>query len=340
VQALRRTADGQPTFPVREAQAASGQSLELLTAKAAKMSRVPPPVVRQPEMKAFPLEERVELCRTLSAFVKDAFGGRRQSHTPGNRMILSRWAGATSTFDAVLMLAQASYGDQVMMLSRTLFEAMLDGYWISLNPVEAQRLAVLHYRQAQLLMPPAWNAHERLPGDPELPTLPEALAVQDQTRALFGDYGQRHWTLLDVWKRINAVDRAVPQDKPGELRARYQTANLTANLLLHGSGTAMNDRIGPDKVVWPGVINTTVIAGPTTTYLTEGLRHAYWSYARLCLLVANRYATEAVAAIQGMYAEAWPRLRTVSKPALKLAGRNGPCPCKSGLKVKDCHGKL
>jgi len=298
------------------------------------------PEFRPPQTKTFPIDHRVELCRRLHDYALEALGGAKDGDRPGEKMIVSNWARATGTFDSVLRLAADSYGDQVTMLSRSLFEVMLDCYWISIKPLEAQRLATLHHYHQQLLITPAWNEHELLPGDPELRVTAEALKARDETTRLFGAHGQKHWTTLDMWRRILAVDQAVPQDEPGQLKARYQIGNQMANVVMHGSGTAINDRVGADQIVAPGVLKTTVVVGPTTTYLTEGLRHAFWSYQRICVLVASRRAPEAVDKFDAIYARAWPKLRTVTVPALKRAGRNGPCPCGSSEKTKDCHGAL
>ncbi|MHB1834551.1 MAG: YecA family protein, partial [Solirubrobacteraceae bacterium] len=142
-----------------------------------------------------------------------------------------------------------------------------------------------------------------------------------------------HWTTRSLPDRITAVAEAFPQTRDGELRARYNDDNRLANLLLHGSTVALNDRITDDTFG-----NATIRSGPSAQHLANGLRHAYWSYQRLALLIADRRNPEARADIERIYDEGWPRLQTITEPALKKAGRNGRCPCHSGLKVKDCHG--
>lgn len=101
-----------------------------------------------PRLYIFPLEERLRICRTLADFVQDSFAGPQLTpcNQPGDRMILASWARAAGTFSAALLLAEQHYGDQVGMLARALFENTIDAYWISVNPIKAQRLGVLHFR--------------------------------------------------------------------------------------------------------------------------------------------------------------------------------------------------
>lgn len=116
---------------------------------------------------------------------------------------------------------------------------------------------------------------------------------------------------------------------------RYMQDHKLANLLLHGAGLALNDRITESDA---GV--ATIRVGPSEQHLANGLRHAYWSYHRVIRLVAERRAPIARARIHELYAADWPRLQTITRPALKAVGRNGPCPCGSARKTRDCHGAL
>ncbi len=250
-------------------------------------------------------------------------------------MILAVWARAAGTLTGALLLAEQGYGDQVGMLARALFEGMVDAYWIATHPAEAQRLGVLHFRQTRLLISEHWNERERRDGDPALPLFSEDIRDRGEMSKLFGSKGQRHWTRLGLPDRMASVEAIVPQAREGDLQARYEDDNRLANLLLHGSPVALNDRITDT-----GFGNATIQVGPSDQHLANGLRHAYWSYHRLVLLVADRRAPTARAEIEQFYAEGWSLLQTITAPALKKAGRNGQCPCGSGRKVKDCHAAV
>lgn len=250
-------------------------------------------------------------------------------------MTLAIWARAVGTFDAVLALADGGFGEQVGMLSRALFEATIDGYWVTKNPTEAERLAVLHFRQTRLLTAERWNAYERREGDPAMPLFGEDLRDRQELADFFGTKGQRHWSRVGLPDRITAIEDAIPQDRDGELRARYEEDNLLANHLLHGSALVLNDRLGDGPEG-----RARLLIGATEQHMPNGLRHSFWSYQRLSRLIAERHSPDRLGAIDDLYRESWPLLQTLTVPSLKVAGRNGPCPCGSGRKVKDCHGAL
>jgi len=290
-----------------------------------------------PELRTPPLSERLRVCRELADLVTQTLEGARvaEAGRPGNRMILAVWARSAGTFSAVLLLAELRYGDQVGMLARALFESTIDAYWIAANPAKAEALGIQHFRLMRLLVAQHYNEHERRDGDPALPLFTEDIQERAKLSKLFGTKGQRHWSTDGLPDRIAAIKDTLPQDREGELQARYDDDNRLANLLLHGSTVAMNDRITEDAFG-----NVHIHSGPSEQHLANGLRHAYWSYERLAVLIAKRRNPDAQAGFERLYAEGWPRLQTITLPAIKKAGRNGRCPCGSGLKVKECHGSL
>lgn len=285
-------------------------------------------------MKTYPLETRLRVCHELSVSAVETLGGAVVHGAAGGRMIAATWAHASGTYYAILELAEAGFGAQVVMLARALFEGMVDAHWIASNPDEAQRLAVMHFRQTRLLVAGQYNAHERRDGDAALPLFAEDIRDRDEMAALFGATGHRHWTRKSLSQRIARVDADVSQGFPGELRHRHEYDNKLANLILHGAAMALNDQLTD-----LGAGAVTVAAGPSEQHLANGLRHAYWSYQRLIRLVARRRSESAVAALDDLYLSGWPLLQSITV-ALRHAGRNGDCPCGSGKKVKQCHGSL
>jgi hypothetical protein len=147
---------------------------------------------------------------------------------------------------------------------------------------------------------------------------------------------QRNWgNNRGLPSRVAEVASRFPDVfREDELLARNDDHHL-ANLLLHGASAALNDR---SQELAPGQI--TFIAGPSPQHLANGLRHAFWSYQRLALLVCQRHNSEACVKVEKIYSAGWPRMQTVTEPAVRKAGRNGSCPCGSGRKAKVCHGDL
>jgi hypothetical protein len=297
-----------------------------------------PPVFRQPATKSYPLSERLDLFNALGDRIDQLVLRalpRKEQDGSAERMLLGSWAHAHTTYGAIMVLAheQDPDGQTVAMLSRPLFEAMVDLYWIAAQPVKAQELAVKNYRLLRIVVPEHYNAR-RKPGDPEMPIDPNDLADRQALAKAFGTKAQKHWTTLDLRSRADAVDADVLQDVPGELSDRYDEDNYLANLLLHGSPMAINDRLEGSA---HGV---TVKLGASSQHLANGLRHAYWSYYRIGWLLVGRLVPDAREGLFACYRQGWPKLQTITAGALKAAGRNGACPCDSGRKTKDCHGAL
>jgi hypothetical protein len=289
-----------------------------------------------PELKMFPLKQRLRACRKLAQLARQSLEGSGPSGGwEGERMTLAVWARAAGTFEAVLVLGDKGYGDQVGMLSRALFESAVDAYWIARYPLKAQPFAELHMRLMRLVVAEHWNDRERRDGDPELPLFPEDVRDREKLTKLFRSKGQLHWTRQGLPDRIAAVDALVPQDRVGELTDRYEEDNRLANLLLHGASMAINDRISD-----AGFGRIRIHVGASEQHLANGLRHAFWSYERLVWLVATRRNPAAVSDIERLYAETWPLLQTITVPRLKNAGTDGECPCGSGRRVGACHGSL
>jgi hypothetical protein len=65
-----------------------------------------------PELKTFPLNQRLSLCRKLSIFARKSLEGSGPAGGwQGERMTLAVWGRAAGTFEAVILLAKQGYGD-------------------------------------------------------------------------------------------------------------------------------------------------------------------------------------------------------------------------------------
>jgi hypothetical protein len=296
------------------------------------------PTFRLPTLKTYPLSNRLITCEALGDLIDElVLNSVPYAERPGSgeRMLLGSWAQAHTTYGAIVILAHEEEpdGQTVVMLSRPLFEAMVDLYWIAFNPIKAQDLAAQNYRLLQIVIPEHYNANLR-PGDREMPIDPGALADREALAERFGPKARKHWTTLDLRARAKVVDMHVPQDTSGELDERFDEDHFLANLVLHGSPMTINDRLKES----PGGV--TVRVGATSQHLANGLRHAYWSYYRIGRLLVGRVAPDNLDRLDASYREGWPRLQTITTDAIKASGRNGACPCGSDGKTKDCHGAL
>ena len=84
-------------------------------------------------------------------FVRELTNGWQSLGEPGafehppNNLIATIFARSTRTFEAVVKhLGDKGFGEQGLMLDRSLFEDMVDARWVSLNPELAGERFVAH----------------------------------------------------------------------------------------------------------------------------------------------------------------------------------------------------
>ena len=104
--------------------------------------------------------EQLDACRTLLEFgigELQAWSGRAIKRG-ADRIIVAEAARATKTFDAVIRLCALGYGEQAVMLNRSLFEGMAVGHWVSANRREAVGLFTRHARFVAFLWRETFDA--------------------------------------------------------------------------------------------------------------------------------------------------------------------------------------
>jgi Family of unknown function (DUF5677) len=97
--------------------------------------------------------QHIAACRTLLDFAAKelkAWSGRPIKRG-ADRLIVAEAARATKTFDAVIRLCEAGFGEQAAMLNRSLFEGMAVAHWVSDNRREAVGLFTRHAKFSALL---------------------------------------------------------------------------------------------------------------------------------------------------------------------------------------------
>jgi hypothetical protein len=78
---------------------------------------------------------------------------------------------------------------------------------------------------------------------------------------------------------------------------------------------------------------TLLTSEPGPGYVLDALRSAYYSVSRLALaVIPPEFELQLRERIQATHA------LVVQLPNGAAAGRNDPCPCRSGRKFKPCHG--
>src|SRR5687767_2424023 len=69
-----------------------------------------------------------------------------------DRVIVFEASRATKTFDAIIRLCELGFGEQAVMLTRSLFEGMVVAHWVPDNRREAVTLFTRYSRYSALLL--------------------------------------------------------------------------------------------------------------------------------------------------------------------------------------------
>lgn len=239
-----------------------------------------------------------------------------------------------NTFDGLLRLAALGYGAPAVILGRTLIEDTVALWWFAsrdtkeiLTRLSDHEMSVALKMQGQT-SPPA----KYLETTSDLPLL----SSEDEVR-LAGDFavdtnlGHRHWTgksVKDLAKTARTHMRASDQEALDVLIGKPL---LLANLLTHNSPTSLTARMqSHPRSLGFGVVSR----AQSVTLVHDALAIGYECMA---LIAALAVSESGHAELDKLTAE--DRSRFVVLPPETTAGRNEPCPCGSGRKYKNCHGR-
>lgn len=166
--------------------------------------------------------EELHHCRALldgvASYTADWRGhGGRAIADLADVVIHTIFARSTRTYEAIVEhLGGRGFGEQAAMLNRSLFEDMVDAYWVSLNrELAVERLGQHHRYSNRLKLDVAQGFPAYFGADvPELKP-----PIDDDERgklaALFGTYGERSWTGLNLHARFAAIETCWADELPG-----------------------------------------------------------------------------------------------------------------------------
>lgn len=192
------------------------------------------------------------------------------------------------TYEAnVRWLGERAFGEQGLMLNRSLFEDMIDAHWVSINRDLAVERLQQHDLYSRLLRA---DTQRRFPRffDGELP--PKIKVSNDERKnlqRLFGKSGTGSWTgIKGLDNRVEMVKDCwkTPEDQEALL---FWTAwvNKLSNEILHPSAFSIA-RLGSPKVE-DGQIGWHF--GSTRKWLPQSLHGAFWTFSQLVGLMVDSF---------------------------------------------------
>jgi SEC-C motif/Family of unknown function (DUF5677) len=253
---------------------------------------------------------------------------------PEDALLAALLARSAKTFWAVIELARLGFGEQGMMLNRSLFEDMVDAHWITLDPELAKTRYAEHHDHGQMIMFEALAKHPTLYDAEDIPVFaPERRKDLD---GLFGAYGHKSWTGIPLHRRIEVIEHLWTDDRErGHLRFFGRIVQRMNNQQLHTSAEALNRTVRSRSDA-----EVAFQLGPSDAFVEQALFGAFWTFWYILRLILDHFDFETTLRerLDAHFNDGTATFRSLTPEELQGVGRNDPCPCGSGKKYKHCHG--
>jgi hypothetical protein len=138
------------------------------------------------------------LLRTI-----DPWPGRALDDSTSDNILAVILGRSINTFWSILELARMGFGEQAVMLTRPLFEDMVDAHWVCVEPALARERLTQHLEHTQLLFS---ETAADFPTTFDPSHLPQAdPSRRSELDKIFGNFGSKSWTGLDIHRRCAAI---------------------------------------------------------------------------------------------------------------------------------------
>jgi hypothetical protein len=247
------------------------------------------------------------VCEDMRDFALDvgqAWPGRELRPGSVDRPLAILFARTTRTYWATVELLRISFGDQAAMLTRSLFEDMVDVHYICVESEAAIDRLPKNAEHADMVMidalkdDPALLAGEPLPGyDP---------ARRAELNTLFGPFGEKGWSGLSIRKRVAKIRHMWQGDELRTLRFFLDVVNRSNNQTLHMSGAALGSMIRGEDAdgLYLGF-------GPGPEGVARGAFGAFWIYSQSLSRIAKHFGfpVGVQERFDGLYLNGWQTFR-------------------------------
>ncbi len=242
--------------------------------------------------------EELAACRQLLDFAiteVQAWSGRPIKRG-ADRIIMVEAARATKTFDAVIRLCEAGFGEQAVMLNRSLFEGMAVAHWASDNRREAVGLFTRHAKYSALLWCETFDdLGWREEGDrPRRPSVGPKQRKEFKDR--FGRYGEKPWVGHNLPDVLRAIEHLWDEQGRADLWTHHDVPHRHSNQILHSTSTAAGAAsLGQTAAA----LHMTI--GPSNQLVSQALFSAYWIYVQVFSLLIDVFRLSSSKAFHAVY---------------------------------------
>lgn len=289
------------------------------------------PLNALPPSVGYPFQREFDACKRLLHLIKnEILEGRHELPRQVDLVIDLETVKAVNTFEAILHLSLDGFGMQAEMLLRPMFEAVVTSAWAQRHPDEVEERYPLH-RDFLLDL---WARARRESGLYQDIGAPVPLGPEDQARAIgwFGQFGQRNWTGHTFREMAQEFVESSERHDAFHLANYLKLVHPFVNWMLHSSGLNFYRLIAVEEG------GPTATIGPSQVAIRDAMDMG-WNLAVLAVgIFADHFALDAGDRFARSAFDVWAAFKDPA--VMKHLGRNDPCPCKSGLKFKICHGEL
>lgn len=237
------------------------------------------------------MSDEVAPLRALRAFAEARL--LPTVNLPGDAMreaiLIAHFARATSTVDAIVVLAERGLGSQALMLNRALYELMINAWWSRLDVDAAEELYVGFARLDWQLRRDKTRSYPGLLGE-----LAEQKELSNEDRArlidIYGASGHKGWTGRSLRKRITDLKRAGRGPGLRDPLAFYDVVTYLSNQELHGSSWSLARIVRGATPPGGGPAQLQIRTSGTETDLADlAVRCAWWMYSQLIELLVDEF---------------------------------------------------
>lgn len=227
----------------------------------------------------------LQACSSLLEFALadlDAWSGRPIKRG-ADRMIIAEAVRATKTLGAVVPLCEAGYGEQALMLDRSLFEGMAVAHWVDAHRRRAVWLFTRHERFSRFLWHQTLDALGWLDDDDDRKSWPSVGPKhRKELEKLFGRHGTNSWWQMSVPKLLEAIEDQWDVQGRKDLWEYHDVVYRLSNQVLHSTATSVSGTyIGPTSDA------LTMTAGPSNQLVVPALYAAHWTYGQTYTLLID-----------------------------------------------------
>ena len=245
----------------------------------------------------------LEACRKLLEFGVSQMQGwtGRPIKRGADRLILAEAARATKTFEAVIRLSEAGFGEQGVMLDRSLLEGMAVVHWVSDNRREAVRLFTRHAKYSAVLWDETFDRLGWLEGGDSRAAPSITRKQREEFKRLFGTYGEKPWvqrSLRSSCEPSSILGGPARRD----LWIYHDVANRYSNQVLHSTATSAG---GATIAVTGHELHMSI--GASDQFISQALLPAYWTYGQTLSLLIDVFRFPSKEQFRSIYRPALER---------------------------------